>query len=173
MVMAQRIGVMQAGRIVQAGTARDIYERPASRFVAGFIGSPKMNFLPVQASPAGPGMLDVRLADGGVARAACTASVHPQTSLTLGIRPEHLSIAPAGQGGIAGEVVVAERLGGETYFHVRVSGQVLIARIHSDSALGVGDRVGLTFDPAAAHLFQADGLRLSEPSQVHQEHATS
>jgi multiple sugar transport system ATP-binding protein len=108
-----------------------------------------------------------------MARVACNARVNPQTPLTLGIRPEHLSITLTGQGGMEGEVVVAERLGGETYFHVRVSGQVLIARIHSDSPLGVGDRVGLTFDPAAGHLFQANGLRLSEPLQVHQEHATS
>ncbi len=173
MTLADKIVVMREGAIEQVGRPLDLYARPANQFVAGFIGSPKMNFLPVQASPAVPDMLDVRLADGGMARVACTARVNPQTPLTLGIRPEHLSIAPAGQGGIAGEVVVAERLGGETYFHVRVSGQVLIARIHSDSALGVSDRIGLTFDPAAAHLFQADGLRLSEPSQVHQEHATS
>ena len=79
---------------------------------------------------------------------------------TLGIRPEHLRLQ-AGQGGWQGEVAVAERLGGETYFHVRVAGQTVMVRLTEDSPIAVGERIGLDADAAHAHLFQADGLRLS------------
>ncbi len=161
MTLADKIVVLRDGRIEQVGRPMDLYARPANRFVAGFIGSPKMNFLPVSVSQCEGGQVHVSLADGSRAQVACATAPAAGAQLTLGVRPEHLAVLPAGQGAWQGEVVVAERLGGETYFHVRVAGQNLIARLTEDSPLQVGARIGLHFDPAAGHLFQPDGLRLS------------
>lgn len=169
MTLADQIVVMREGLIEQVGRPLDLYLRPANQFVAGFIGSPKMNFLTVHASPSKVGMFEVLLADGCRLEVACSVKVAPLTALTLGIRPEHLVIGPGGEAGMQGEVIVAERLGGETYFHVRVCGQTVIARIHTDSNFGVGDRVGLRFDPQAAHLFQSNGQRLEEAAAFPKE----
>ena len=160
MTLADKIVVLRDGRIEQAGRPLDLYHRPANRFVAGFIGSPKMNFLPVTVREVQGSQLGVALADGSLCPVACSAPVAPGEALTLGVRPEHLRVLPAGQGAWQGEVAVAERLGGESYFHVRLAGQTVIVRLTEDAHVGVGERIGLQFDPATAHLFSDDGSRL-------------
>jgi ABC-type sugar transport system ATPase subunit len=161
MTLADKIVVLRDGRIEQVGRPMDLYARPANRFVAGFIGSPKMNFLPVRVREAGSGHVHVTLADGGKAAIACASNPQAGTDMTLGVRPEHVAVVPLGQGCCQGDVVVAERLGGETYFHVRVGGQTLIVRLNEDSPIQTGDSVGLQFEAGVAHLFQSDGLRLA------------
>jgi multiple sugar transport system ATP-binding protein len=164
MTLADKIVVLREGRIEQVGRPLELYARPANQFVGGFIGSPKMNFLPVRLRQAQAQALSLGLADGAivqVAREPGAAAPAPEAALTLGLRPEHLSVLPAGQGACQGEVLVAERLGGETYLHVRVAGQTVIARLGGDCATAVGERVGLEIDAQRAHLFQPDGLRLA------------
>jgi multiple sugar transport system ATP-binding protein len=137
MTLADRIVVMNSGRIEQVGSPLDVYLRPANRFVAGFIGSPAMNILPA-------GLLDLHAA------------------AEFGIRPEDLRVAPADQALLQGVVEHCERLGEVTVAHLRLpAGEALVAKLPGDAALRIGDTVCLTADPARLHRFGAGGERLS------------
>jgi multiple sugar transport system ATP-binding protein len=114
----------------------------------------------VQAVASGGALLRVALADGTQLQCASAEAVAPGTALTFGVRPEHLQVVPAADAMLRAEVLVAERLGGETYFHVRLAGRSAIARVTGDSRVAVGDAVGLAFDPTLAHTFVPDGRRL-------------
>jgi ABC-type sugar transport system ATPase subunit len=160
MTLADKIVVLREGRVEQVGRPLDLYAHPANQFVAGFIGSPKMNFLPVQAVASGGAMLRVALEDGTQLQCACSEAVTPGTALAFGVRPEHLQVVPVADAVLRAEVLVAERLGGETYFHLRLAGRSAIARVTGDSRVAIGDAVGLAFDPALAHAFVPDGRRL-------------
>jgi len=161
MTLADKIVVLRDGRVEQVGRPLDLYARPANQFVAGFIGSPKMNFLPVRFSAAKAQSLQVALEDGTTLVGHGAEPLAAGTALTLGVRPEHLQVVPAAAGLLRAEVLVAERLGGETYFHTRVAGRNVIARVTGDSGVAVGETVGLSFDPAQAHFFVPDGRRVS------------
>jgi multiple sugar transport system ATP-binding protein len=161
MTLADKIVVLREGRIEQVGRPLDLYSQPANQFVAGFIGSPKMNFLACTAQLHSAAGLQVALADGSAATAACTEAVAPGTPLVLGIRPEHMAVSGPSQATLQGDVVVAERLGGETYFHVRYGDQMLIAKASGDSAVGTGERVSLALDPGRIHLFVPGGRRIA------------
>ena len=160
MTLADKIVVLRDGRIEQVGRPLDLYASPANQFVAGFIGSPKMNFLPGKAVAQDALGLEVLLANTARVKGACTQPVEKGVELTFGLRPEHLALVNPVPGGLQGEVVVAERLGAETYFHIRVADQNLIVKIDGDSSVKVGDTVGLAFDPARAHFFYQDGNRV-------------
>ena len=159
MTLADKIVVLRDGRVEQAGRPLDLYARPANLFVAGFIGSPKMNLLDAVTVAQSGATLSLKLQGGARVETLCPQVLPEGTAVTLGIRPEHLRITDAGQGGMDGEVLVAERLGGETYFHIRVADKSIIAKVNGDSAIGLGAMVGLQFDPEQAHLFMANGQR--------------
>ncbi len=136
MTMADRIVVLNEGRVEQVGSPLELYNRPATMFVAGFIGAPKMNFLP---APEG--------LDAGRVR-------------TLGIRPERVRIDPAGD--LAGKVVALEHLGARTYVHAKLdSGTGLVAETAGDSTLRVGDRVAFHAPLDACHRFDESGGSLA------------
>lgn len=161
MTLADKIVVLRDGRIEQAGRPLELYARPANQFVAGFIGSPKMNFLPVQAQSQTAEGLNLTLEDGSVLQVPCKQAVAAGTPLVLGVRPEHLQVTAAPGSGLQGAVVVAERLGGETYFHVRVADKTVIAKAGGDSTIAVGECVSMRFDTMQTHVFVPDGPRLS------------
>ncbi|WP_420398428.1 ABC transporter ATP-binding protein [Marinovum algicola] len=133
MTLADRIVVLNGGHVEQVGTPLDLYERPASRFVAGFIGSPRMNF--IAGEPA-------------AARAAAE----------YGIRPEHLSLSSDGRGW-PGRVLLTEDLGSDTYVHVETaqSETPLVVRAPGQMRIGAGDTVCVAPDESRAHLFDAEG----------------
>jgi multiple sugar transport system ATP-binding protein len=132
MTMADKIVVLNAGRIEQYGSPLELYERPANLFVAGFIGSPKMNFV-----------------SGEAARQHGAA--------TIGIRPEHLKIGKQGEGW-PGTVSVAEHLGSDTFLYVDAGENgTLTVRYIGELDLKAGDRVWLVPDPARLHRFDKDG----------------
>jgi ABC-type sugar transport system ATPase subunit len=150
MTLADRIVVFNDGRIEQVGTPMDLYEHPANRFVAGFIGAPAMNFLPVRTDGIrieSPGMAPVSLLPG------------KETATELGVRPEHLSAVAEPDADISGEVELLERLGAETYAYVRVPGQSadLTLRLPGETTFRPGSRVGLRIDWTRAKWFDADG----------------
>ena len=149
MTMADLIVVLSKGRIEQAGPPLELYHRPANLFVAGFLGSPKMNFLPVRAAEGG-----VRLADG--TRLPIAGAPLAFQELTLGVRPEHLAV-DGGEGGIAGTVRLAEHLGAETYLHVETAAGAVTVRTGGGIGPSAGDRVRLRLPPEACHLFGPDG----------------
>ncbi|RKR03329.1 carbohydrate ABC transporter ATP-binding protein (CUT1 family) [Kushneria sinocarnis] len=161
MTLADRIVVLNAGHVEQIGTPRELYERPASRFVAGFIGSPRMNFVSVEARAGNddgcrvevPGVgereLPQRLPENAVGE-----------RLELGVRPEHLrpTAAPEGEGiGI----VNVEYLGSEAYLYLEMAdGELLVCRTEAPSRFERGERVTLDFDADRVHLFDRDGHAL-------------
>ena len=155
MTLADRIVVLNAGRVEQIGTPREVYHRPANLFVAGFIGSPSMNLLPV-----GP-------AEGGLALPWGT--LLPWTgptapNMTLGLRPDRLSLVPADAAQATGTVSLAEHLGDESVLHVRIAeGTTLTLKMPGDAGPRLGDRVQIGLDLTGACLFGPDGRNLTLP----------
>ena len=154
MTLATRIVVMNAGRIEQVGTPIEVYRRPATRFVAGFIGTPAMNFLPVAAVELEAGRATAMLADGMRVPTAIQAAQLPAGPLVLGVRAEH--VVP-GQGSPA-VVEVVEHLGERTLVHARLrDGSILVYAEPGDSALRAGDAVAVQADGTTVHLFDNAG----------------
>jgi multiple sugar transport system ATP-binding protein len=162
MTMGDRIAILNDGELQQVATPDTCYNDPANEFVAGFIGSPSMNFFPV----------DITESDEGVAldntgfETTLPVSVSPG-SYTLGVRPEDFTIAENGR--IAAEVEVVEPMGSDNFLHLRISDtdQEITARVSSTFHPDDGDVVELDFDPADVHLFQENGDRIDiEVQQV-------
>ncbi|WP_149588294.1 ABC transporter ATP-binding protein [Tabrizicola flagellatus] len=152
MTMADRIVVMQGGRIEQVGAPLDLYDRPANTFVAAFIGSPSMNLLEGRI---GGGMVEVA---GARLPLPAGAQAGEGREVIYGIRPEHLALAGEG---LSGTVAVVEPTGSETHVVVRLEGRELTAVFRNRVAFGPGDRITLAPDAGLAHLFdKATGQRL-------------
>ncbi len=163
MTLATRIVVLNAGRIEQIGTPAEIYGRPRTRFVAGFIGSPAMNFLPVQRLEEQDGQAVAMLGNGSRVATAIPAASLPPGPFTLGIRAEHVH---AGEGTPA-TVDVVERLGDRTLVYARgADGQVLVYDEPGHAPIRVADAVKVRIDGAAVHLFDAEGLAYHSPARV-------
>ena len=152
MTMADRIVVLQAGKIEQVGAPLELYDRPANTFVAGFIGSPSMNML---AGVISSGGVDV----GGVVLPMPTGMKAAEgRTVTYGIRPEHLGM---GETGLTGTVAVVEPTGSETHVVVRFDGREVVAMFRDRVAFRPGDTLILRPDPDKVHLFDKDsGVRL-------------
>ena len=154
MTLADRIVVLGPAGVQQIGAPMHLYDQPANVFVAGFIGSPKMNLA--------PGTLDQhgQLRLGG----ACLAWRAPPgapAQLTVGIRPEHLQADPCGA--IEGEVLLVERLGAESYVHLVVAGlDKPLMVVVQDQPPAAGTRWRVSPVPGRLHVFGQDGLRLKE-----------
>ena len=163
MTMADRIVVMQGGRIEQVGAPLGIYRRPATRFVAGFFGIPTMNFLEgeVVAAAGGGDGLEFRSARVAQPLAASTPSEAAGGTATLGVRAEHVRVSPSDDG--AGRVTLTEPLGDETLVFFEFGGAApLVAKVDPDSPLAPGDPVAFDFDRDWCHLFDAEsGARLN------------
>ena len=133
MTMADRIVVLRSGQVEQVGTPMQLYRHPANQFVAGFLGSPRMNFLR-----------------------------HGENQ-TLGIRPEHITLAATG---VSAKVEVVEHLGSESFLYLTTeTGEPLTIKTAADTQAEPGDRVHAAFDPRHLHLFDRDGLAL--PKEIH------
>ncbi|APV43067.1 ABC transporter [Pseudomonas frederiksbergensis] len=166
MTLADKIVVLNGGRVEQVGSPRELYERPASRFVAGFLGSPRMNFLPARLQTPGETSLVDTLVWGITPLPFDSSNLATSTQLSLGIRPEHVSLKPAD--GTAGVVVTAvEYLGSETYVHLDTGqDEPLICRCEVSAGWQAGDRVELQLDIDNLHLFDADGAALKRHPQT-------
>ncbi|TPL01424.1 sn-glycerol-3-phosphate ABC transporter ATP-binding protein UgpC [Mesorhizobium sp. B2-4-14] len=149
MTMADRIVVMHDGLIQQVGAPLDLYDRPANMFVAGFIGSPGMNFLP--ATIRKRDVLEAKLADGQSLKLLDGLPLKEGDTITVGLRPEHIRLA--GDGALQGEVGVVEPLGLSTQFYVKLAGQQLCVFAMGRAGVKPGDTVRLAADPASLHLF--------------------
>ena len=154
MTLADKIVVLREGRIEQVGAPMDLYRDPDNRFVAGFIGSPAMNFL------------GGTVVERGIDVPAFGANLKPDVSLPpagtgvdLGLRPEHVSISPEGR---THRVELTEALGGVSYAYLEsVSGERVIVEERGDDRVSVGETVGLAFETRNLRLFSADsGLRI-------------
>ncbi len=141
MTLGDRIAVFNEGRIEQVGTPLQVYERPHNRFVAGFLGAPRINFLPVQALPGLP---------------------LPTRTESIGLRPEHLRLQDPAGSRLAGEITLIEYLGDACIAHVRVEGlpQPLAVKLGAGVSWQRHQRVGLDWADERLLAFDAQGLRL-------------
>lgn len=151
--MADRIAVLDGGRLQQVGKPQAVYERPANLFVARFIGSPPMNTVPGTVRVDG-GAVSVEIGSGRLG-VAVDGSVEDGLPVVAGIRPEHLSI---GAGPLAATVRAIEWLGHERHVYCDVHGTAFIVRDTEAGGGGArpGDEVTLTASPDAVHLFDAE-----------------
>ena len=170
MTLADRIVVLNDGQVEQVGSPMHLYNHPRNKFVAGFIGSPKMNFveahikklskksalldLPHEKSIELPVSLpkDLSLSEGG--------------TVELGVRPEHLVVCKEEEALFTGSVKMIEHLGSEIYAYVKIGwSQTILLRLNSDSKVKVGDRFALTAAPKDCHLFDLEtGLSFERSS---------
>ncbi|MBZ7924379.1 sn-glycerol-3-phosphate ABC transporter ATP-binding protein UgpC [Ensifer adhaerens] len=161
MTLADRIVILNQGRIEQIGTPMQLYHQPENQFVAEFIGSPAMNILPCTVG-----------GDGGIGLPGRRSSrimsefpyLSPGTPLSLGVRPEDLEIVPAGDGLLAGTVSVVEQLG--EFQLVYIDEGNLIAKVDGSVRITKGDVIGLTAPDHRIHLFDAKGRSMKRPSVV-------
>ena len=151
MTLADRIVVLDAGTVRQFGAPLDLYQHPKDKFVAGFIGSPKMNFLPCTIDG------DRLTLPNGATLSAPAPKSGPRPT-ELGIRPEHLRLDGSGDAAIDGEVITIERLGAESYMYVDI-GQEEPLVVKAEAAVPVkhGERARIGIPAAATYLFAADG----------------
>ena len=161
MTLAHKIVVLRDGQVEQVGSPLELYHHPVNRFVAGFIGSPTMNFIEVKARTVDGDGISVELGNGRSLKVPVNGEgVGEGTPLVLGVRPEHLH--PAADGVLEGEIMVVERLGGETYLYVHYENAsgLVVSEAGGNSTARAHETVNLGFDAADAHLFTADGLAL-------------
>ena len=172
MTLADRIVVLNAGQALQFGSPMQLYHKPDNRFVAGFIGSPKMNFLSVQVEALAPNSVTVSAPDVRTTTIPVSgAGVSAGDTLTLGVRPEYIQLA-AGRTAVShGRVELIERLGHKSYIEAKLlRGETLSAIIDGTELTAISDDVGLSFAGEDCHLFRADGAaldKLSVPSFKH------
>jgi len=154
MTLASRIVVLNNCRIEQIGTPMEVYSNPASRFVAGFVGSPGMNFL--RADVSGAGRTKARLGDGSEIELSVDGP--GSGSYELGIRPEAVRVVRSAEATTTAKAGVVERLGERTLVYCTLTdGSTLIAQDQGRSAVQPGDSVALRFETNALHLFDAGG----------------
>ena len=179
MTLADRIVLLHAGKdterhgsIAQIGAPLELYHRPASRFVAGFIGSPRMNFLPATVASADAQGVTVTLAQSGerLRVEADGSGLQNAQTVTFGVRPEHLELIDADANGTSGTsgntdttltrgVQLVEHLGEHSYVHLdQPGGDTLIAKVPGGAQVSIGERVTFRANPAACHLFTEDGF---------------
>jgi multiple sugar transport system ATP-binding protein len=155
MTLAHRIVVMNNQRIEQIGTPMEIYSRPATAFVAGFVGTPTMNFAEVELDPATSRFASIRLPDGSRVETHIDRGQLPRRSkFSFGIRAESIRICAAGAGETNAHARFVERLGDRTLVYSELAdGSTMVAEDSGMSRVAVGDGLGLSFDGNAAHLF--------------------
>ena len=159
MTLGDRVAVLNGGHIQQVGPPMEVYERPANRFVASFLGSPAMNFMP---ATLGAGTIEF----GGLSFPRPShLSEAPEGQAELGVRPEHLGLAGAGEEGVLAKVAVVEPLGAETLVTCDLDGErTLVARMSVGAPPAAGEEVRLVAKLEQVHLFDPEsGERLGEP----------
>lgn len=173
MTLASKIVVLNAGRIEQIGAPIDLYRHPANLFVAGFIGSPQMNFMGGIAELADGEAVTVRLNGARLRLPRRNAEVAPGAKVTVGIRPEHFRVAGQDEGAddqvVEFDAVIdlVERLGGETLAHLRMPALldgVMVVKLSGDVPLRIGDGLRIGVRLSQCHLFNADGRAVGCPA---------
>jgi len=162
MTLADKIVVLDKGTISQVGSPLDLYNHPANKFVAAFIGSPSMNFFGAEIAAAHDGVASVVLPGGRGARARVRNDARPDGPVELGVRPEHLALTSADDPAAAfsGSVVIVERLGSATILYIDTPAGPLIAQGEGNLAARPGETIGLALSEANVHLFGPTGEAL-------------
>jgi ABC-type sugar transport system ATPase subunit len=156
MTIADRMAIFRDGEIVQIGTPDEVFNRPDSMDVAGFIGSPPMNLLPARIEAGAVSVVGRRVAEAGAYRAR-------SPEVVLGIRPSHIRLAGEG---LPARLLLSENLGESMLLNVDVEGEIVKVRLPEVRHLQAGETVHLVFDPAHIHLFDPQTRRRIEPAGV-------
>lgn len=162
MTLADKMVVMSGGKVQQYGRPLDLYDDPDNRFVAGFVGSPKMNFLSARTRDGA----QADLAAGGTVMLPAGVRVSPGVQIDLGVRPEHLRVLRAGEIvaddslSVSGKVALIEDLGAESYLHLQLSDGTRIGVRADRHAAHLGDEVAVAIASNRALVFYAAGERL-------------
>jgi ABC-type sugar transport system ATPase subunit len=162
MTLADRIVVLDKGTISQVGSPLELYNHPANKFVAAFIGSPSMNFLAADLAAAIDGVASVALQGGRTARARVRTGAKADGPVELGVRPEHLALVSPSDATAAftGAVVIVERLGSATILYVDTPAGQLIVQGEGNLSAKPGETVGLALNETNVHLFGPSGAAL-------------
>jgi lactose/L-arabinose transport system ATP-binding protein len=163
MTLADRIVVLKAGNVEQIGAPLDLYDDPANRFVAGFIGSPKMNFLAGKVVEADNGSVTIELVNHDGARLRKPLQTTPPTvgaDVVLGVRPEHFFDAGQGDCDIAVKADVAEHLGSVSYVYANAGDEELIIEREASRQRASGDHLVVSIKAGKALLFDTAGARI-------------
>jgi lactose/L-arabinose transport system ATP-binding protein len=164
MTLADTIVVLRDGRIEQVGRPLDLYDNPANLFVAGFIGSPRMNFMAGSVTASGQGSITVALTHQGKAQVTLPVTGKAPAvgdAVTVGLRAEHFGAAGAGGADIELDIDVAEHLGSTSYIYAntKTGEQIIVEREESRNELD-RESVTVSIDPERAYLFDAQGQRI-------------
>ena len=165
MTMADKIVVLRDGYVEQVGAPLDLYHNPANMFVAGFIGSPSMNFMDGKISGMSDKNVEFEMENSQKVQVHCSPGEVMTTGETVkvGVRPEHLELTENGDTKLQGEVFAVERLGGETYLYVNTEkNEELTVHAAGDKVVGVGDLVSIGFAAKNCHLFNGQGQVLEK-----------
>ena len=160
MTMADKIVVLREGYVEQVGAPLDLYHKPANKFVAGFIGSPAMNFMDGTISGISDKSVELELNSDLKIKIPCQPGNDAATGspVSAGVRPEHLELTSEKEAKLRGEVFAVERLGGETYLYVNTeSNKELTVHAAGDKVVSVGDSVSIGFSPNTCHVFDRQG----------------
>jgi multiple sugar transport system ATP-binding protein len=157
MTLADKIVVMNKGRIEQAGKPLDLYYKPANLFVAGFIGSPAMNFLKATVIDSRA----VEVAGVGKLKVSLPPAAKPGSAVTIGCRPEHMSLGGKGAAALQSTVDIIERLGETGYAHLRLAnGQTVIVEVRGEPGLNNGGSATIVLDESQIQVFDAEGANI-------------
>jgi len=157
MTLADRIVVLRKGVVEQVGSPLELYNKPANMFVAGFIGSPRMNFMPGKVTASKGRVTEIMLSSGANFKATFPTSPEVGSTITLGVRPEHLLPVTKAKALVSGEVQITEQLGGETCVYVAISeGSTLTVKYKGQAAIKKGDRLYLGLEEGQSHIFGKD-----------------
>ncbi|MCK5792829.1 MAG: sn-glycerol-3-phosphate ABC transporter ATP-binding protein UgpC [Ketobacter sp.] len=183
MTLADRIVVLNAGAVEQIGAPLTLYQQPCNLFVAGFIGSPKMNFVPATVTACSTTQVSVDIGVGAelIVSVAQSNGLQSGARVTLGVRPEHIvgsenapaEDEPAGEAArIEGKVVAIEHLGAEAYVHLQLAAgsaceEPLVFKGSGDTTLQVGQQAAIFIAPQACYLFDETGNALPRPAAQH------
>jgi multiple sugar transport system ATP-binding protein len=156
MMLATRIAVLDAGILRQVGPPLELYHRPADRFVAGFLGTPSMNFIEGEVIDGRFNAPGLSLPLPGVATGKAS----------IGVRPHDVRVSD--DGGLVGEVVMVEPMGWEAFAHIRTAAGNVVTRLEGRLVtVRAGDRLTLAVDPACCHFFAADGKTIVHAQSSH------
>tara|TARA_Y100000590_G_C15703187_1_gene1007555 strand:+ start:1349 stop:2455 length:1107 start_codon:yes stop_codon:yes gene_type:complete len=157
MTLADDIVVLDEGVISQSGSPMDLYSHPSNLFVAGFIGSPKMNFISTKISSSSSSSTEVDLfGQSKLAISKTSSNTSEGDQIQLGIRPEHLLVNQDADASWEGKVFVVEKLGSGTFLYLEKEGEPLVVEAEGDSNIKVGDTVKVGFSASRCHLFGND-----------------
>jgi multiple sugar transport system ATP-binding protein len=165
MTLADKIVVLKDGRVMQVGTPMELYHEPANLFVAGFLGAPSMNFIKVDVTDVSGDEATVRNVSLEPIRIALKGrEIGNGDAGILGVRPQYLRPEDPERAMVHGTVALTERLGAETVVEVVLAdGGRIIAAIGEDKVFAPGSDIGLSFDPAQAHLFADEAVPAAAP----------